>query len=65
MILRIKNIEYFEWEVPKEISKLVDKGERTEQDIIDEYFETQSSNTFEISDPYYVFWSRIDNEKEE
>ena len=52
MRLYIKNIEYFEWEVPDEVEDMLKNG-KSEQDIVDEFFEPTDISVAKISDDYY------------
>lgn len=49
MKIYIKNVEYFEWEVPDE---LIDLNLDT-QDMIDRYFTDDDISVAKISDDYY------------
>ena len=51
MKLLIKNVEYFEWEVPDEITKNIKIIDQ--QDLVDEYFDPQNLSVYERGDPYY------------
>ena len=60
MTLQIKNIEYFDWDVPQEIEDMVLNNSKTEQDIIDEFFQPDDLSVDQTSDTYYEL-SRIIN----
>lgn len=53
MKLMIKNIEYFEWEVPDEIVNDKEKNDKTEQDLIDEFFQPDDISVDQTGDTYY------------
>lgn len=55
MKLLVKNIEYFEWEVPDELVDLMNKDSLSYQDLIDEYFSPDDIAVAEGADPYYEF----------
>ena len=49
MTLRIKNIQYFEWEVPDELADIT----CSHQQLIDEYFNPDDISVDQVSDDYY------------
>jgi len=50
--IRVRNTEYYEWEVPDEIIEEYNKG-ITEQELIDNYFSPDDLSVADIGDPYY------------
>ena len=52
MKVLVKNVQYFEWEVP---DKLVDKASKKPQEIVDEYFDPDHISVAEDGDEYYEF----------
>jgi len=55
MTLQIKNIQYFEWEVPEKLTRELTKYDYNKlQQLIDEYFIPEDNPLVEqISDDYY------------
>ena len=55
MKLLVKNVDYFEWEVPDELVGLMNEKNLSYQDLIDEYFNLNDVAVAEGADPYYEF----------
>jgi len=54
MTIRIRNIEYFDWEIPDEaVDKINSDDSYSVQDAIDEFFDPTDISVTEASDPYY------------
>lgn len=56
MIIRVRNTDYFDWEIPEEL--LDGKTSLTEnqaQALINEHFDPDSTAVEEGSDPYYEY----------
>lgn len=55
MIVRIKNIKYFDWEIPEELSANPDMPEELIQQLIDEHFDQDHLSVDQVGDDYYEF----------
>ena len=55
MIVRVKNIQYFDWEVPEEILKFPPYSEEYFQKLVDEHFDPEHISVALASDEYYEF----------
>lgn len=56
MIVRVKNIQYFDWEVPDELIPLYDfNNKESIQQLIDEHFDPEHISVALASDEYYEF----------
>ena len=56
MIVRVKNIQYFDWEVPEElIPSAKNMPHEIIQQLIDEHFDTDNLSVDQSSDDYYEF----------
>ena len=55
MIVRVKNIQYFDWEIPEELSATPDMPEELIQQLIDEHFDPEHISVALASDEYYEF----------
>ena len=53
MIVNIKNIQYFEWKIPKELVSLIDSKQKTVQEIIDEHFNPDDISSEQTTDDWY------------
>jgi len=49
MILFVRNVQYFEWEVPNDLLELT----ISHQGLIDEYFNPDDPSVDHVSDDYY------------
>ena len=55
MIVRVKNIQYFDWEVPEELGATPDMPEELIQQLVDEHFDPEHISVALASDEYYEF----------
>lgn len=56
MIIRIKNIQYFDWEVPEELVPTGDNiPDEIFQQLIDEHCDPDNLSVDQTSDDYYEF----------
>lgn len=56
MIIRVKNIQYFDWEVPEElIDSAAENGDNIFQNLIDEHFDPDNISVSQSGDDYYEF----------
>ena len=55
MRIRIKNIQYFDWEIPKEPNATKDMPHEIIQQLIDEHFDPDHLSVEQSSDDYYEF----------
>lgn len=56
MIIRVKNIQYFDWEVPEElIDSAAGNDDNIFQNLIDEHFDPDNISVNQVSDDYYEF----------
>ena len=55
MIVRIKNIQYFDWEIPEELNATQDMPHEIIQQLVDEHFDQEHISVALASDEYYEF----------
>ena len=55
MIVRIKNIQYFDWEIPEELSANPDMTHEIIQQLVDEHFDPDHLSVDQSGDDYYEF----------
>ena len=56
MIIRVKNIQYFDWEVPEELVKSAENmPHEIIQKLIDEHFDPEDISVDQAGDEYYEF----------
>ena len=55
MIIRVKNVQYFDWEVPEELCATKDMPHAIIQQLIDEHFDPDNLSVDQSSDDYYEF----------
>lgn len=56
MTIRIKNIQYFDWEVPEELVQTGDNiPDEIFQQLVDEHFDQDNLSVSQSSDDYYEF----------
>lgn len=53
MLIRVKNIQYFDWEIPEELSATPDMPNEIIQQLIDEHFDQDNLSVDKSSDDYY------------
>lgn len=55
MIIRVRNIQYFDWEVPEELITNETLPVELMQKLIDEHFDPDNISVASASDDYYEF----------
>ena len=55
MIIRVKNVQYFDWEVPEELCATKDMPHAILQQLVDEHFDPEHISVALASDEYYEF----------
>ena len=56
MIIRVKNIQYFDWEVPEELVQSAENmPHEIIQQLIDEHFDPEDISVDQAGDEYYEF----------
>ena len=55
MIIRVKNVQYFDWEVPEELVPNKTLPAEIIQQLIDEHFDPDHISVASASDDYYEF----------
>lgn len=55
MIVRIKNIQYFDWEIPEELNANETLPHEIIQQLIDEHFDPDHLSVDQAGDDYYEF----------
>ena len=55
MLIRVKNIQYFDWEIPEELSANQDMPHEIIQQLVDEHFDPEHISVALASDEYYEF----------
>ena len=53
MLIRVKNIQYFDWEVPEELVASDNLPHELIQQLIDEHFDPDNLSVDQSSDDYY------------
>lgn len=51
--IRVRNIQYFEWELTDELIQYQIDNNLSDQDMIDEFFNTDDLTVAEVGDEYY------------
>lgn len=60
MRITVKNVEYFEWNVPEELVDLMKDHQTDPQDLVDSYFDPQHLTVAQCGDTYYEAEGVID-----
>ena len=55
MIVRVKNIQYFDWEVPEELNATPDMPIEIIQQLIDEHMDSSDLSVEQSCDDYFEF----------
>ena len=55
MIIRVKNIQYFDWEVPEELGATKDMPISLIQALIDEHMDSSDLSVVQSTDDYFEF----------
>ena len=56
MIVRAKNVQYFDWEIPEElVPSAKDVPHEIIQQLVDEHFDPEHISVAQSSDDYYEF----------
>ena len=56
MTIRVKNIQYFDWEVPEELVPVGDNiPDELIQQLVDEHFDPDNLSVSQSTDDYYEF----------
>lgn len=55
MTIRVKNIQYFDWEVPEELNASENMPHDIVQQLVDEHFDPDNLSVEQVSDDYYEF----------
>ena len=55
MIIRVKNIKYFDWEIKEELNATQDMPHEIIQQLVDEHFDQEHISVALASDEYYEF----------
>ena len=55
MTIRVKNIQYFDWEVPEELNASKDMPHDIIQQLVDEHFDPDNLSVDQSNDDYYEF----------
>lgn len=55
MVIRVKNVQYFDWEVPEELLSSKDMPHEIIQQLVDEYFDQDNLSVSQSGDDYYEF----------
>ena len=55
MTIRVKNIQYFDWEVPEELGATKDMPISLIQALIDEHMDSSDLSVIQSSDDYFEF----------
>ena len=56
MIVRVKNVQYFDWEIPEElVPSAKDMPHEIIQQLVDEHFDPEHISVALASDEYYEF----------
>ena len=55
MIIRVKNIQYFYWDVPEELGATKDMPTELIQQLIDEHMNSSDLSVIQSTDDYFEF----------
>ena len=55
MTIRVKNIQYFDWEIPEELNATPDMPHELIQQLIDEHFDQTDLSVAQSGYDYYEF----------
>ena len=55
MVIRVKNVQYFDWEVPEELLSSKDIPHDIIQQLVDEHFNPDDLSVSQSGDDYYEF----------
>lgn len=55
MIIRVRNIQYFDWEVPDELCATKDMPQEILQQLIDEHMDSSDLSVIQSTDDYFEF----------
>ena len=55
MTIRIKNIQYFDWDIPEELNTTPDIPTELIQQLVNEHFDPDNISVALASDDYYEF----------
>ena len=55
MIIRVKNIQYFDWEIPEELGATPDMPIELIQQLIDEHMDSSDLLVIQSTDDYFEF----------
>ena len=55
MIIRVKNIQYFDWDVPEELGATPDMQTELIQQLIDEHMDSSDLLVIQSTDDYFEF----------
>ena len=55
MLIRVRNVKYFDWEVPQELVTSDNLPHEIIQQLIDEHFDPEHISVALASDEYYEF----------
>ena len=55
MIIRVKNIQYFDWEIPAELGATPDMPTELIQQLVDEHFDPDNISVTLACDEYFEF----------
>lgn len=53
MLIRVRNVKYFDWEVPQELVTSDNLPHETIQQLIDEHFDLDNLSVEQSGDDYY------------
>lgn len=61
MLIRVKNIQYFDWEVPENlVHSAKNMPHEIIQQLVDEHFDPDHLSVDQVSDEYYEFEETIE-----
>ena len=60
MLIRVRNVKYFDWEVPQELVTSDNLPHEIIQQLIDEHFDPDHLSVDQVSDEYYEFEETIE-----
>ena len=55
MTIRVRNIQYFDWEVPDELCVTKDTPQEILQQLIDEHMDSSDLSVIQSTDDYFEF----------
>ena len=53
MLIRVRNVQYIDWEIPEELSANPDMPHEIIQQLIDEHFDLDNLSVEQSNDNYY------------